>query len=407
MSPEARRDRSRGVAGPNVALLVTGGIAAFKVPLVLRELMRRGARVKVAMTSSAQRFVGPLTFGALTGEAPLVDLWDASGGEAHVDLARWADVLLVAPATASVLARMATGLADDVVTATLLCARGPVVVAPAMHTRMWEHAATQENVARLRARGVSFVGPESGALASGEEGMGRMSEPEAIAAAGLAACAPRDLVGRTILVSAGPTHEAIDPVRFVGNRSSGKMGFAIAERAMQRGANVILVSGPVSLAAPAGVELVRVRSAIEMQRAIEARASVDAIVMAAAVADHRPRDVSTQKAKKNDGEDTRTLTLVRNPDILAGLGERRAAARATRPVLVGFAVETENLVAAARAKLEKKKVDLVVANHASVAFEGDASEVTLVDARGETPLGTLPKRETADRILDRVAALLG
>lgn len=397
----------RVVPGPNIALLVTGGIAAYKAPLVARELMRRGASVKVAMTESAQRFVGPLTFAGLTGEPPLVDLWDASqGGEAHVDLARWADLLLVAPATASVLARMTSGLADDVVTATLLCARGPVLVAPAMHTRMWEHAATRENAARLSARGIQFVGPENGALASGEEGVGRMAEPEGIAAAAMAACAPRDLAGRTVLVSAGPTHEAIDPVRFVGNRSSGKMGFAIAERAAQRGASVVLVSGPVSLAAPSGVELVRVRSALEMQAAIESRDGVDAVVMAAAVADYRPRDVSPSKAKKQEGEDTRTLALVRNPDILLGLGARRAATGSKRPVLIGFAVETEDLVAAARAKLTKKKVDLVVANHASVAFEGDASEVTLVDANGETPLGTLAKRETADRILDRVAALL-
>ncbi len=395
------------MSGPRIALLVTGGIAAYKAPLVLRELMRRGAHVRVAMTVSAQRFVGPITFSGLTGEAPLVDLWDASiGGEAHVELAAWADVLLVAPATASVLARMAAGIADDVVSATLLCARGPVVVAPAMHTRMWEHAATRDNAERLKARGIVFVGPSEGALASGEEGLGRMAEPDAIASAALAVAAPGDLAGRSILVSAGPTHEAIDPVRFVGNRSSGKMGFAIAERAAQRGARVVLVSGPVSLPAPAGVELVRVRSALEMKAAIEARAGLDAIVMAAAVADYRPRDVSVHKAKKQEGEDARTLALVRNPDILAGLGEARASSGSKRPVLIGFAVETEDLVPAARKKLERKQVDLVVANHASVAFEGDASEVTLVDAKGETPLGTLPKRETADRVLDRIALLL-
>ena len=392
---------------PNIVVLVTGGIAAYKAPLVVRELMRRGARVKVAMTRSAQRFVGPLTFAGLTGEPPLVDLWDASkGGEAHVDLARWADVLVVAPATASVLARMTTGLADCVVTATLLCARGPVLVAPAMHTRMWEHAATRENVATLRARGIRFVGPEEGALASGEDGLGRMAEPVTIAAEALLASAPRDLAGQTILVTAGPTHEAIDPVRFIGNRSSGKMGFALAERAAHRGARVVLVSGPVSLAAPPAVELVRVRTAIEMQAAIAACVAPDAIVMAAAVADYRPREASAHKEKKREGEDTRTLALVQNPDILLALGEERARSGSKRPVLIGFAVETEDLIAAARRKLMRKKVDLVVANHASVAFEGSASEVTLVDSIGATPLGMLPKHEAADRILDRVALLL-
>jgi phosphopantothenoylcysteine decarboxylase/phosphopantothenate--cysteine ligase len=395
------------VTASRIALLVSGGIAAYKAPIVARELVRAGAEVRVAMTASAQRFVGPLTFAGLLGRAPLTDLWDASGGEAHVELAAWAELLVVAPATANLLAKMTHGLADDVVSATLLCAKSPVVVAPAMHTRMWQHEATRTNVATLAARGVSLVGPVHGALASGDEGEGRMSEPEAIAAAALARLAPKDLAGRTILVSAGPTHEALDPVRFVGNRSSGKMGYAIARRAAERGARVILVSGPVSLPAPEGVERVRVQSALEMQAAIDAHGEVDVIVMAAAVADYRPATVSKSKLKKQaSGDEARTIELVRNPDILATLGERRKQAKRKRPVLVGFAVETERLVPTARAKLAKKGVDLVVANHASVAFEGDASEVVLVDARRAENLGTLPKRETAERILDRVAALL-
>lgn len=391
---------------PRVALLVTGGIAAYKAPILARELVRGGAEVRVAMTESAQRFVGPLTFAGLLGAPPTTDLWSPSGGEAHVELAAWADLIVVAPATANVLAKMAHGISDDVVSATLLCARGAVMVAPAMHTRMWEHAATQENVEKLRARDVTLVGPVVGALASGEEGAGRMTEPEEIARAVLYALSPKDLAGTTLLVSAGPTHEPIDPVRFVGNRSSGKMGYAIAERAADRGAHVFLVSGPVSLPTPRGVELIRVKTALEMQDAIELHPA-DAIIMAAAVADYRPREISSSKLKKQPkGDVTRTVELVRNPDILATLGADRRASKSTRPVLVGFAVETEKLLESAKKKLTSKGADFIVANHASVAFEGDASEVAFVDKKGVEKMGTLPKRQTADRILDRVAALL-
>lgn len=396
---------------PRIGLLVTGGIAAYKAPLLARELKRRGADVRVALSASAQRFVGPLTFSGLLGSAPLTDLWEASGGEAHVELAAWADLLLVAPATANVLAKMAHGLADDIVSATLLCARSPVLVAPAMHTRMWEHAATQANVETLAGRDIHFVGPVHGALASGEEGAGRMSEPDDIARVAMGMLSPKDLAGTTILVSAGPTHEPIDPVRFVGNRSSGKMGYAIAERAADRGARVVLVSGPVSIPAPPGVELVRVKTALEMQDAIELRLGADdgadAVIMAAAVADYRPREVASQKMKKKDkGDQARTVELIRNPDILATLGADRKATRSERPLLVGFAVETEDLLGAAKRKLTQKGADLIVANHASVAFEGDASEIFFVDASGIEKLGTLPKRATADRILDRIARLL-
>ncbi len=396
---------------PRIGLLVTGGIAAYKAPILARELVRRGATVRVALSASATRFVGPLTFSGLLGSAPLTDLWDASGGEAHVELAGWADLLVVAPATANVLAKMAHGLADDVVSATLLCARSPILVAPAMHSRMWEHVATQENVETLRQRDVGLVGPVHGALASGEEGPGRMSDPEEIARIAMGMLSPKDLAGTTLLVSAGPTHEPIDPVRFVGNRSSGKMGYAIAERAADRGARVVLVSGPVSLPVPPGVELVRVKTALEMQDAIELRLGADdgadAVIMAAAVADYRPREVSAQKMKKKDkGDQARTVELVRNPDILAILGADRKATRAARPILVGFAVETDDLLGAAKRKLAQKRADLIVANHASVAFEGDASEIFFVDAGGVEKLGTLPKRATADRILDRVSQLL-
>ncbi|HEY8429769.1 MAG TPA: bifunctional phosphopantothenoylcysteine decarboxylase/phosphopantothenate--cysteine ligase CoaBC [Sandaracinaceae bacterium] len=384
-----------------VVVGVGGGIAAYKAAVLVRELMRRGHAVRVAMTAAAQRFVGPVTFTGLTGEPPVIDLWDSRyAGEVHVDLARWADAIVVAPATANSIARIANGITDDPVTATLLCFDGPVVLAPAMHERMWRNPATRRNVERLLADGAHFVGPAYGSLASGELGLGRMAEPEAIADAVERALAPRDLEGRTVLVSAGGTQEDLDPVRYLGNRSSGKMGFAIAERAARRGARTILVSGPSALPDPPGVEVVRVRSARDMEAAITARREeVDAIVMAAAVADYRPATRAEHKLKKTEG--SLTIELVRNPDILAGLGAWR---RGSRPMLVGFAVETRDLVASARDKLERKKVDLVVANDAAASFEKDTNRVVLVDAHGAVELPELPKHAVADRILDRIAA---
>lgn len=390
-----------------IVLGVTGGIAAYKAAYVARELLARGAEVRIAMTHTATKLIGPLTFAGLTGKPPVTDLWDPTyPGEVHVDLARWADAIVIAPTTANVIARLAHGLAEDPVSATALCFEGPVLVAPAMHHRMWQHAATRANITTLEARGTHFVGPVFGKLASGEEGVGRMSEPVAIVEAleALLTPTPRDLEGMRLLLSAGPTHEALDPVRFLGNRSSGRMGWALAERARDRGAQVTLVAGPVSLADPRDVEVVRVRSALEMEAAITARREhVDVIVMAAAVADFRPRTLATEKIKKREGEDAPSIELVKNPDILAGLGQWRAEqGRGARPYLVGFAVETTNLVAAAQQKLAKKKVDLVVANHASVAFEGDDNEATLVSAGAATPSGRMTKRALADTILDAV-----
>ncbi len=375
---------------------VSGGIAAYKAALLVRELMRRGHAVRVMMTGAAARFVGPVTFTGLTGEPPVLDLWDAShAGEIHVDLAAWADVLVVAPATANVMARAAAGLANDVVTATLLCFSGPIVLAPAMHTRMWSSPATQRNVSLLRQDGVILVGPVEGALASGEVGLGRMAEPSAIADAVDRVSSARDLEGVRLLVSAGGTREDLDPVRFLGNRSTGKMGYAIAERAARRGADVTLVSAPTSLPTPAGVERVDVYSARDMEAAISERGDVDVVVMAAAVADYRPADVAADKLKKGGGP--MSLELVRNPDILAGLG---AAREGDRPLLVGFALETRDVVKNARSKLREKRVDLVVANHASDAFGKDTNRVTLVAAGAELTLGALSKTEVADGILD-------
>jgi len=387
----------------NAVVGVTGGIAAYKAPLLVRALMRRGYEVRVVMTESAARFVGPVTFTGLTGRPPVTDLWDPSyAGEVHVELAGWADVMVVAPATANVIARAAQGLADDALTATLLCWDGPTVYAPAMHHRMWANPATARNVAHLAEAGASFAGPVSGPLASGESGMGRMAEPEDIADVVEAATVARDLAGRTLLVSAGGTQEDLDPVRYLGNRSTGKMGYALAAEAARRGASALLVSGPTALPDPPGVDVIRVRSAVEMEEAIAARRDgVDAILMAAAVADYRPKDLAAHKLKK--GEGPMTVELVRNPDILAGLGAWRTGAS---PVLVGFAVETEDLVARARGKLEKKKVDLVVANEAAHSFGKETNRVHLVTRDDVESLDELPKREVARRVLDRVVALM-
>lgn len=390
------------LSGKQIVVGVGGGIAAFKAVQLVRELMRRGAQVRVVMSPSAARFVGPVTFTGLTGTPPVLDLWDPSySGEVHVEFAAWAHAMVLAPATANMLARAASGMADDAVLATLRCADVPILVAPAMHHRMWKSKATQRALGLLKNDGFHVVGPVYGKLASGEEGFGRMSEPEAIADATEALFQParRDLAGLRVLVSAGPTVEDIDPVRFLSNRSSGRMGYAIAERAARRGAEVILVSGPVSLTPPAGCEVVQVRSAREMHGAVmTARASVDAVVMTAAVADYRAAEVGEQKLKKTD---ELTLKLVKNPDILADLGASRVG---TKPVLVGFALETQNVVAYAQGKLQKKKVDLVVANHAKDGLGGDTNHAIFVHAEGVDDQGVLEKSELADRIWDWVLA---
>ncbi|MBO6937587.1 MAG: bifunctional phosphopantothenoylcysteine decarboxylase/phosphopantothenate--cysteine ligase CoaBC [Deltaproteobacteria bacterium] len=385
----------------NVVLAVGGGIAAYKSAIVVRELQRGGAKVRVVMTKAAQRFIGSATFAGLTGEKVVTSLWEHPG-EIHVELGNWADAIVVAPATMDLLAKAAAGLGDDPVLATLSCAKGQVFFAPAMHWRMWERPSTQRSVATLTADGATMIGPDSGPLASGESGLGRMSEPEAIAAAVLAAGRGADLKGATVLVSAGPTHEDLDPVRFLGNRSTGRMGFAVAAVAASRGAKAILVAGPSALPTPPGVERVDVRSARDMEAAIRAHlASADAVVMAAAVADYRPADTADEKIKKSEGG--KSLALVRNPDILAGLGAGREG---DRPVLVGFALETSDAPAKARAKLERKKVDLVVANLAKHGFGGEENEVTLVDAEGDETLPRSSKRAIAHAICDRIAARL-
>jgi phosphopantothenoylcysteine decarboxylase/phosphopantothenate--cysteine ligase len=406
-----RMFRGEGRGRPLVALCVTGSIAAYKAVEIARHLVKAGARVVPVMTRSAMELVGPVTLSGITGERVWSEMFDASvPGELHIELGTAADVVLVAPATADVLARMAEGRADDLVTALALCARGPVLAAPAMHPRMWSHPATQRNVATLEADGrVELVGPVEGEVATGERGLGRMADPSVVAAAALARAGKRDLLGLRVVVTAGPTIEDLDPVRFLGNRSTGKMGFAVAERAAARGADVTLVAGPVELATPFGVRRVDVRGALAMKRALwEALGpeldQADALVMSAAVADYRAKEEHPVKRKRS--AEPLTLELVPNPDLLAEVG---AARRGHAPVLCGFAVETDTDEGVAREgarKLGAKKVDLVVANHARDSFGKDDNRATIVSREGAEHLGTLPKSVLADRILDRVAALV-
>ena len=385
---------------------VTGGIAAYKACSLARLLTQAGASVQVLMTRSATRFVGPDTFAALSGRRVYSDLWEEPGTVLHVRLARETDVVIVAPATANLLAKLAHGIADDLLTATLLEARCPLVAAPAMHSGMWEHPSTQRNVATLTERGVRIVGPESGSLAAGDEGMGRLAEPgEILSAAEDLLAHGRDLSGRRIVVTAGPTHEPIDPVRFIGNRSSGKMGFAVAKEAFDRGADVTLVVGPGTALPPEGPRVVRVTTAEEMRTATLAAArDADAVVMAAAVADFRPAVVAEAKLKKEAG--VPDLRLEPTPDILEELGASRGAR-----VLVGFAAETRDLERAGRAKLGAKGLDLIVVNEVGregTGFGSDTNRAAILAKEGtDEPFRDWTKRELAAAICDRLASLMG
>ena len=395
---------SKAPAAParRVLLGVGGGIAAYKSAELVRRLRDGGAEVRVVMTASAQQFVGEATFQALSGHPVRTSLWDAEAEAAmgHIELARWADELLVAPATADLIARLAAGMADDLLTTLLLASRAPLWLAPAMNQQMWAHPATRDNVARLRARGVRLLGPADGDQACGDVGPGRMLEPEAIARAVLDGASAHDdlraLSGMPLLVSAGPTFEDIDPVRFLGNRSSGRMGYAIAEVAARAGAEVTLVSGPVALATPVGVRRIDVRSALDMQAAVQAElAGKAAFISAAAVADFRPALVSGSKIKK--GEASLDVQLVRNPDILAEL-----SAREDRPFLVGFAAETEDVEQHARSKLERKRLDMIAANRVGVAgsgFESARNALTVYWNGGHADIGLADKREVARGLL--------
>jgi len=395
-------------SGRRVLLGVTGGIAAYKSISLARELTLAGSAVDVVLTAGAREFVQPLSFEALTGRPCLGDMYAPGDPLVHIRLARDSDLVLVAPATANFLARAAAGMADDLLTAVLLATRAQVLVCPAMNDRMWAHPATRRNVDMIRSFGYRVAGPASGALAWGEgEGEGRMLEPETIldhAARCLHGDGP--LSGRRVLVTAGPTWEAIDPVRFIGNRSSGRMGFALAEAAWRAGAEVELVTGPSSLETPTGVRRVEIRSAEDMRAAVEdLLPSADVLVLAAAVADFRPALVAAQKIKK-EGTVPR-IDLEPTRDVLRSTVD----ARREGAVIVGFALETENPVENGRRKLESKKLDLLVVNDATEAgagFEVDTNRVTILDRMGATEeLPLLAKSEVADRILSRVAELLG
>ena len=392
--------------GKQIVLGVTGSIAAYKAVALLRTLLREGAIVHVVMTQSAMKFVTPLTFEVLSGHRVSTDVFEAHQEMTHLSLPEQADLIVIAPATANCLAKSALGLGDDLLSTILLTAQCPLIVAPAMDGGMWAHPSVIEHVQTLRARGTIVVDPEEGPLASGRIGQGRLAEKDTILEAIQTALAPRcDWEGDRILVSAGPTQEPIDPVRFISNRSSGKMGYAIAEAAQARGAQVILVTGPTALPTPRGVEVISVATAEEMTKALSARLAWSTVViMAAAVADFRPTHPASHKMQKQ-GRASQTLDLERTTDILAFLSAQR-----TTQLMVGFAAETNDLIAHAKNKLTAKGLDLIVANDVTIEGAGFGSEqniATLIDRLGTmTALPLMPKRALADAILDRAHELL-
>lgn len=394
----------------NVALGVSGGIAAYKAVEVLRGLQKAGCVVRVAMTKRACEFLQPLTFRALSGSHVIVDDYAPDNPDpiAHITFSQSCDLLVVAPATANIIAKFASGVADDFLTSTYLACYAPVLLAPAMNTTMWEHPATQRNLERLRADGVHIMEPDAGEMACGTIGPGRLSDPDRIVAAALELLRLRqtkDLSGERFLITVGATREEIDPVRFISNRSSGRMGFALAEAALRRGAEVTVVTGITTVAPPSGVRVVRALSAEEMDQAVarESRAA-SVFIGAAAIADYRPAQRAPQKIKKS--EESVTLTLERTPDVLANV----AAARTNGMLVVGFAAETENVIANAREKLHAKKLDAIVANdvtRSDSGFDTTTNAITIITARNNNPieLPALSKSEAANRILDTIVSL--
>ena len=391
-----------------IALGVSGGISAYKAAEIVRQLQERGVHVQVVMTLAAQEFVRPLTFAALSGEKVITSMFDAGDAQPnldsaveHISVAQSIDALLVAPATADVLARFAQGIANDFLSTLYLATTAPVIVAPAMNVNMWEHPAMQANLEILRGRGVHIIEPGSGYLACGMVGAGRLAEPEEIVAATLERLGvTQDLAGETVLITAGPTHEPIDPVRYLGNRSSGKMGYALAEAALRRGAKVILVTGPTNLQPPLAAETVVVETAQQMRTAVLDRwEQASFIIMAAAVADYHVKNVSPEKIKRKSAME---LQLEPNADILADLGSLRHATGKHSPVLIGFAAESENLLENARTKLAKKRVDAIVLNdiaRSDIGFDTDRNEVTIVTPGGVIAVPEASKLEVAQEIL--------
>ncbi len=393
------------LSGRRIALGVTGGIAAYKAAELVRLLVREGASVQVVMTEAATRFVTPVTFQAVSGRTVFTDQWDprVANNMAHIDLSRNADVLLIAPASADFLAKLANGLADDLLTTLVLARDCPLLAAPAMNRQMWENPATGRNIATLRSDGVEIVGPASGDQACGETGPGRMLEPEEIVNELIAHFQPKLLAGKRVLLTAGPTFEAIDPVRGITNLSTGKMGYAIARAACEAGAQVTLVSGPVCLPCPHGVTRVDVTSALQMHAAVYRHvAGNDVFIAVAAVADYRPANPVNQKIKKGAATAAPAIELVQNPDIL---GE--VAALREPPLCVGFAAESENLHEYAENKRRSKRIPLIVGNLIHDGFGGDENKLVLFDDDGQQPLPPAPKIDLARQLVARIATLLG
>lgn len=389
----------------NIVLGVTGGIAAYKAAELVRELVRAGTKVHVVMTQSAQAFITPLTFQTLSGNPVITELFSLieESEIGHIALADKAEVLVIAPATANMIGKIAGGIADDMLTTIVMATKAPVLLAPAMNVHMWENPGCQENIQKLRSRGFHFIDPEPGELACGYEGKGRLAEVSAIVEEIRAILSPQDFARETVLITAGPTEESIDPVRFITNRSSGKMGFAMAHAALRRGAEVILISGPTALPPPPKVKFIGVRSTAQMREAVLTNLkNASILLMAAAVSDYRPRQAAAGKIKKSQAE--MVLALERNPDILAEAGRQK-----DHRILVGFAAETENLLRNARSKLKEKNLDLIVANDVTLpgaGFEVDTNIVKFLDrSRKVEELPLMTKEELADRILDRVTQL--
>ncbi len=393
------------LANKTIVLGITGSIAAYKAAELASKLTQAGARVEVVMTESATKFIAPLTLRSLTGRLVVTSMWELNSEFSieHIALAEAADILAIVPATANIIAKLAAGISDDMLCCTVLATKAPVILAPAMHADMFQNSITQENLAKLKARGFTIVDPAYGRLASGKMGLGRLAEVEEIIGTIKQVLGKSgDLAGKRIVVTAGGTQEPIDPVRHIGNRSSGKMGYAVAEAARDRGAEVKLIAAPTSLSEPAGIEVIHIKTAIQMNEAVaKATAQADGLIMAAAVSDYQPKSVAKAKIKKKESPSL-TLELIRTPDILTEVKGNF--------LKVGFAAESEDVVANAKQKLEKKKLDLIVANDitdASSGFGADTNKVSLIDRNGNVDsLPLLTKREVADRILDRVVELL-
>ncbi|AUL94295.1 bifunctional phosphopantothenoylcysteine decarboxylase/phosphopantothenate--cysteine ligase CoaBC [Vibrio vulnificus] len=397
------------LAGKKILLGISGGIAAYKCADLTRRLKERGAEVQVVMTKAAKEFITPLTMQAVSGRPVSDSLLDpaAEASMGHIELAKWADLILLAPATADLIARMAAGMGNDLLTTLVLATDAPVAVSPAMNQQMYRNVATQENIATLSRRGMEIWGPAAGEQACGDVGPGRMLEPMQLVALCEQFFQPKPLQDKSILITAGPTREAIDPVRYITNHSSGKMGYALAQAAMQLGANVTLISGPVSLPTPVNVNRINVDSAQEMYDAVMAQASDhDIFISCAAVADYRPATIAEQKLKKTDDSDEMTITMVKNPDIVASV----SAMTENRPFTVGFAAETNDVEMYARRKLEKKKLDLLCANDVSVegqGFNSSDNAITLYWSQGEKALPLNSKAALSMEILKQIQTLMG